>query len=301
MNIGLVYSGGISKCAYQLGFTQALAKHLDKCDVTVKAISGASMGIFTGYALSARKLDTLEDVYKNVGTTGALSLFWQVCMKKLLYRGINTFFSLSDRLEIPVCFPMTCLPILSTKYFWINKSFNPFWKKYIYAATNFPFLCGMPKFIDKRLAIDGGAVDNIPLYPLIKKKEDFLKSSEELDLIIVLHFNSRYNYRKEFRTTIPVLDLDISINNDFKKQHFDFSKSYIDEMLSSSREYGDKICNKMFYGATDKNSLIDKINDIFLAEHEIRQWHESIDGLVSTVNSVGRLFRRESSCSTKLY
>lgn len=299
MNIGLVYSGGISKCAYQIGFTQALLEYIPYS--SIKVISGASMGAFTAYALATNKLSEIQDIYESINISNCFDLFWQVCSKNLLSSAMNSFFSLNDKVHIPICFPITYIPLLTTKYFWIYGNYNPFWKNYFESAVNFPFICGMPKIIEHRLAIDGGAVDNIPLYPIIKMQSEFLTAREQLDLIIVMHFHPRYNYRKEFKTDIPILDIDVSINNDFKKRHFDFSQDYVKEMIISSREYGIQISKKIFGKGISRNSLRKRINDIFISEHTERQWHDSADGLLTVFNTIGKTLRNDRKCSKKLY
>ena len=298
MNIGLVYSGGISKCAYQIGFTQALLNFIPYEDI--KAISGASMGLFTAYAVSTNKLPQLQSIYESINISKTFELYKQVWFKKLLSRAMNSFFQPSDHLNIPVCFPVTYYPIFATKYHWIYKQFNPYWKDYIRAASSFPFLCGWPKMLERRFTLDGGAVDNIPLYPLLKLQQEFLPRKEKLDLIIVLHFNSRFDYRKEFKTDVPILDLDVSAFNHYKKQHFNFSREYIDEMIHSSREYGMQICKKLF-AENDPLTLQERINEIFLQEHSERQSHTSLDGLLTIVNHIGKALRKNNKCNKRLY
>ena len=94
MKIGVVYAGGISKCAYQLGFTKALLASVSQEDICV--CSGASMGIFSAYALSVGKLAELEDIYESINTAKGIELFWQVCGKRLLSRAMNSFFLPED-------------------------------------------------------------------------------------------------------------------------------------------------------------------------------------------------------------
>ncbi len=299
MNIGIVYSGGISKCAYQIGFTKALLEYISPSDI--KMLSGASMGLFTAYALATGKLETLQDIYRQINISNSAELFRQVCLKNLLSRAMNSFFSLEDRVAIPICFPITYIPVLSTRYFWIYDNYNPFWKNYFLAAANFPFVCGTPRILDRRVATDGGAVDNIPLYPLIKLQDEILPNTPKPDLILVLHFHPRYDYRKEFKTDIPILDLDISIHNNFKKRHFDFSRDYIDEMIASAYEYGARIGKKIFGSPASKNTLIKRVDDIFLSEHKERQWHDSVDGFLTVFNSIGKALRNDRKCCKKLY
>ena len=138
LRIGIAYSGGISKCAYQLGFTKSLLKYIDKSEIA--AVSGASMGIFTGYALSANKLERLELLYRQIDIEKPWELIWKVFTEKLFSEALNSFISLGDELSIPLCFPVCYVPLLTTKYYWLQGEYNPGWKKYIEAATNFPLL-----------------------------------------------------------------------------------------------------------------------------------------------------------------
>ncbi len=299
MNIGIVYSGGISKCAYQIGFTQALLDYISPSDITM--LSGASMGLFTAYALATNKMTTLEDIYRGINISNPLELLRQVCFKNLLSRAMNSFFMPQDQIKIPICFPITYIPLLSTRYFWIYDNYNPYWKKYFLAAANFPFICGAPRILEKKLATDGGAVDNIPLYPLLKFQNAILPNAKKPDLIFVLHFHPRYNYRKEFKTEIPILDLDVSIHNDFKKHHFDFSLDYIDEMITSAREYGARIGKKIFGAPKTQSELKKCVDQIYMEEHKERQWHDSADGFLTVFNSIGKSLRNDRKCCIKLY
>lgn len=175
------------------------------------------MGIFSAYALSADKLGSLECMYRNIDIPKKSELFWEVFARNLLSDTTDNIISLGDMLDIPMCFPVTFIPIFAVRYYWLFGEYNPCWKKYIRAGTNFPFLRIFPSFLRGRMAMDGGAVDNIPLYPLLRKGNLFTPEEEELDLIIVLHFDARYDYRKEFSSDVPILDIDVSICNDFKK------------------------------------------------------------------------------------
>lgn len=255
------------------------------------------MGMFTAYALSTDKLNALEFIYRNIKISKTRELLWQVCVKNLLSDMINSFLSIEDRLRVPVYFPVTFIPFFSVKYFGLCGRYIPSWKKYMNAGTNFPFLRIRPDILNRRLAIDGGAIDNIPLYPLLKSVDEDNKP----DLIFVLHFDSRYDYRKEFVTDIPIVELDLGICNNFSKDHFNFDEQYVDDMLKLSYQYGKKICDILFDGELNKESLQQKADEIFVSEHQQRQQHRSADGLVSVLNIVGKALRDDLQCMVKLY
>ncbi len=278
---------------------RALLRYIDRDEI--KILSGASMGIFSAYAVSTDKLDVLEYMYRDIDISKKHELLKEMIFKHMLSNYLHGFISSGDRLEIPCCFPVTYIPLFSVRYYWIYRDYNPIWHKYIKAGTNFPFLSVFPSFLEKRMAIDGGAVDNIPLFPVLKSCQHFLKSGDKLDLIIVLHFDARYDYRKEFSVNVPVLECDVAICNGFKKNHLDFSSSYVDEMIRYGEEYGEKICKRLFSGDCSEESLRKAIDGIFLEEHTIRQSHTSVDGLVSTLNVVGKALRSDSICSKNLF
>ena len=298
LRIGIAYSGGVSKCAYQVGFTKALLRYIDKSEIV--AVSGSSMGFFSAYALSANKLDFLEWVYRRIDIEKPYELFWEVAIKGLLTKTLDGFMRPSDALQIPVCFPVCYIPLYYTRYYWLKETYNPVWKRYVKGATYFPGLHVAPMFQKGRMVLDGGAVDNIPIYPLVHFQRAFDKE-QPLDLIIALHFDARYDNRRYFTGNTPILDLDISICNEFKKNHFDFSSEYVGEMLEKAEEYGEHICEKLFSTDCLADSLKKAIDKIFLEEHEQRERNSSADGLVSALNVLGRTFRSKTDCYKKLF
>ena len=254
----------------------------------------------TAYAVSAGKLSRLEWMYRNINIEKPWELFWQTFLRNLFTQSLDEFISLGDKLSVPVCFPVCYVPLLATRYYWLNGEYNSLWKKYVKAATNFPMLRIIPIFQKGRLAFDGGAVDNIPIYPLVRHAHVF-SGAEKLDLIIALHFDSHYDCRKDFAGDVPILDIDVSICNSFKKNHFDFSASYVEEMLESAQTYAEGICSTLFTGDCSRAGLKKKIDEIFLHEHEKRQRNSSADRLITILNVIGKKFRFNSDCYKKLF
>ena len=283
---------------YQVGFTRALTEHVSRDEI--RFVSSASGGIFTAYALSANKLGCVERMYRKIDVSTKRELFWQVFAKHMLTDYMDVLLSPADTLEIPLCFPVCFVPLFSTRYYWLHGKYNRVWERYITAATNYPFLKIFPSFLHGRIAIDGGAVDNIPLYPILKADRS-LGETDKLDLVLVLHFDARYDYRKAFVTDTPVLDLDLSYCNDFSKAHWDFSAKETDKRLQKSYEYGNSVASRLFAGECSRESIRQAADDIFLEEHALRQRCFSIDGLATFLNSAGRIFRSETHCMKKLY
>ncbi len=264
-------------------------------------IAGASMGMFTGYCVSANKLDELEYIYRSVDIPKKAELFWQVFAHGLLASTTENVIKPGDRLDIPFCFPLCMLSFSPVRYYLLHGEYNPVWRKYIHAGVNYPFLKILPSMVEGRITIDGGAMDNIPLYPILRQSRGILTETQTPDIVFALHFDSRYDYRKDFKTDIPILDTDISVCNDFKKEHYNFSSAYIDEMITTGEAYGEKICEFLFEGDLSRDGLQKKVDEIFLQEHAARQQHISIDRMFSMLNVIGKAMRRDSQHITKLF
>lgn len=263
-------------------------------------LSASSGGIFTAYALSANKLDYIERLYRNVDISKKTELFYQVFAKGLLADYINAVSGDNDNLEIPTCFTVCYIPLYSVRYYWIQGNYSRIWERYLKAAVNYPFLKFLPSVIEGRFAIDGGSADNIPLYPLLKRSRP-LPEEEELDLVFVLHFDARYDYRKDFKTDVPIVDLDLSICNGFSKAHYDYSRNTISKRIELSYEYGEKIASRMFSEDHTKEEFQKIANEIFVEEHTLRQQNFSLDRLVSFLNVAGKALRNDTRCVKKLY
>ena len=227
-------------------------------------------------------------------------LLWQVFAKGLLEKYIDAITEDDDSLEIPLCFPVCYIPVASVKYNWIKGKYNRQWKKYLAAAINYPFLKIIPSFVDGRLAIDGGAIDNIPLYPILRNVPD-MPHEEDLDLIFVLHFDARYDHRKEFKSDIPIIDLDLSYSNNFAKAHYDYSTATITDRIEKAFTYGKNIAKRLFSGDNSREYFKKVIEEIRLEELEQRQKNFSLDRMFSFLNVLGKAFRSEKHCMKKLY
>ncbi|MBQ8685785.1 MAG: hypothetical protein IJ514_06420 [Clostridia bacterium] len=115
-----------------MGFTKALLRYIDRDELA--AVSGSSMGLFSAYALSADKLARLEWIYRKIDIERPSKLFWEVAVKGLLTKTLDDFTAPTDRLDIPVCFPVCYIPLFSTRYYWLQGAYNPVWKRYIFRA-----------------------------------------------------------------------------------------------------------------------------------------------------------------------
>lgn len=293
MRIGLVLSGGLSKGAYQLGFIYSLLKYIDISEI--KVISGSSIGFLNAYALSIGKLDYIKELYFSLNCSGKKQLLKKIWTEKYLKMTIEELIRDEEQLRIPLYMSMTAIPIFNARYYKFEHKISQCYKKHVKAAVCYPFLGGFPAIIDGKIAFDGGATDNIPLFPILN--DPIIKNT--LDLIMVLHFDSHYNRHKYFKNEqTNILDIDVSYDNNFEKRHFDFSQENIYKMFNSGLRYGDKICKFLFLEEQEK-LMFEKIKEIEKIEKEKREKSFSIDTLLQFTNFLGRIFRQSNRCIYK--
>ena len=287
MKLGLVYSGGLAKGAYQVGFTKALLEFVDPRDIDV--VSSSSMGMSCAYALAADKLNALEQIWSGIDIRSGFATVTNLMFGKMLDGKIDLLMDENDELAMPVYFNVCYLP-LKVQYVKLEGKYRDGWRKLMRAGMGFPVLTGAPVRFNRRLAMDGGAIDNIPLFPLLAK--------ERLDLIIVLHFDAYYNPSKEFsQSVLRVLDFDLSYNNRFVKESYDLRQSSIRKMLDSGYEYGKYVCKQLFKDGKDcaedvyRNGL-----EVMKEEKTFREHSPTVDALFSLLNKVGKIFRNYAVC-----
>lgn len=290
MKVGIALSGGLSKGAYQYGFIEALLKYIPYEDI--KCVSSSSIGLINAYGLCANKMDKVKDIWENVDFESIWQLISSCWNKHYIRRVLTDLVSPEDNINIPFYTTMTYVPFMG-RYYYIDKNYQKKLIKFFRAAIGFPVVTGWPKFYKGWLTMDGGAFDNIPIYPLIEK--------EDLDLIICIHFDSHYRQKKKWqeKNTI-IIDLDASLGNNLRSQSFNFSHDVLKRMLEAGYEYGVKFCEKLFKNGYDNfEGVKEMAKEIHEEEFEERMKAGTIDRLVTTLNGVSQVFRKPR-CIKKL-
>ena len=251
MKLGIVLSGGGAKGAYQAGFLKAIEDTIGRKNVS--CVSASSIGMFNSYMFCKDKTSDLIDVWKDIHFDSMADMLWALWFKKFLGKTVDRLTSQEDVLNIPMYSPICYLPTFSMRYNKLLGKFNPKWPKFLRGVISYPIFAGPFRTFKGKLAIDGGAMDNIPVYPCLNPTRE----EEKPDVVLVLHLLSHYRTRKEFSDTgIPIIDYDVSICNKFRKHFFDFHNDTIEAMLDHGYEYGLDICNTVFKDINDKERVI---------------------------------------------
>lgn len=289
MKIGITLGGGLAKGAFQFGFLKAFLEYIPKEDIEI--VSASSIGILNAYGLCADKMEEVEQIWK----TSDFNNIFQV-IKACYFHGFikKTMYSLiqpEDELTIPFYATMTYLPFwLVGRYYLLEGKYHKNWRKFSCASMGFPFITGWPKFYKCCLTIDGGAFDNMPIYPLMEK--------HALDLILCIHFDSKYILKDSWRKNSDtiVLDLDASLGNNLRKSSFNFNTSVLNKMLEGGYEYGIRICRKIFeHGYGNLEGIRTSVNELYEEEFQERMKDGTIDRVITTLNGFSQLFRSKKA------
>lgn len=234
IKLGLVLGGGFSKGAVQLGFLRGFYS-IYPIEST-KVISSSSIGALSALALANHKMDFLKQQYltKNIVSIRHLKMN----LKNRLVPEIVNQLVEGWNTQIPIYISGTCVNTLSTHYFYIDALAN---YEAIFKAVNitltYPAINGLFKVYDKRLYIDGGALENIPTYPL-----EFY----DLDFILILHCASNYLPPIHlFNRNALVIDLNLESCLDKNYSSFSFKSENMKSMLEAGEQYGEEFAKRI--------------------------------------------------------
>lgn len=285
MKIEIALGGGLAKGAFQFGFLKAFLEYIPKEDI--KVVSSSSIGIINAYALCADKMEEVEKIWRTTNFESVFEVVKTCWSKHFIRRTLNELVLPEDEICIPMYATITYLPFwLVGRYYLLEGEYSKKWKKFFRAAIAFPFLTGFPKFYKCLPTMDGGACDNIPIYPLMMQEE-------KLDLILGIHFDSKYILKDAWKKNETiVLDLDASLGNNLRKNSFNFNKEILNKMVDGGYEYGKTICEKIFeHGYGNIEGIRQSVNDLYEEEFQLRMSNGTIDRLVTVLNGFAQLFR----------
>lgn len=182
--VGLVFSGGGGKGAYQIGVWRALREL--GIENHVVAVSGTSVGALNAAMFLKGDLKTAEQLWNSISGDALLPLNMENDNSFFSNEGLGTFvrqaLSLQDRSEMISCY-VTCKRLRDGKiqYYELQRIIDPNYRKQILMASAALPAVFPPVLIDGELFVDGGANgDNTPVYPIFQN---------HVPIIIVVHLS----------------------------------------------------------------------------------------------------------------
>ncbi len=259
MNIGVVLSGGMAKGAYQLGALKALKEFIPI--ENIKYISGASVGVLNGYAFATDNLESLECVWHNLCNDDNSRLFIsQLLRSSLLQRSIAQLYDPQKPLKsyfYTSLLDSTNKNIVYKNLAQLEHNQIP---PYLKASVAMPIYNRAVK-INGISYYDGAVIDNIPVYPLLKHK---------LDYIICFYFdNTCYKFENPYFDN-KIIKITFEPQSTVR-QSLVFEKESIQEMIKVGYSRTHKILSALLgkgvdnydyiYRAIEKYNLKNRKND----------------------------------------
>ncbi|OPZ35916.1 MAG: Patatin-like phospholipase [Tenericutes bacterium ADurb.BinA155] len=278
--IGLVLSGGLARGACQLAFANEVIKKVGRD--RIKILSCSSIGSLNGYAIATDSVDTMLANYCNFDceSTSEFRFF----IKNRLFRKV--FASLGNKtIDIPFYVSATRLPLFQEYYFYLHRD-SPIRevKSLVNIAMAFPLVNGPKRDQAKRSYIDGGAGDNVPIYPLL---------DQDLDLILALHLYPRFRPSENAILSCQkdgkiLLDVDTTLEEPEEHSSFSLSQTDLNEMVEDGAAYGKQFADFVFQDMT-KEGIEARSFEWTRSKIDLRR-NKTRDGLLRLVEILNLFF-----------
>lgn len=280
LNVGIVFSGGFAKGAYEIGFCKAILEYINKDNI--KAVSGASIGALNAYGFINNKLDYISDIWKNLDFNSAKEFFVKQNKRDIIYKYIDELVTEESFENTNPCYiNYIKVPNILLCYENVNNEEKEIQKNLLKASISVPTLY-KPIFVKDNYYVDGAFLDNTPITPLKNKN---------LDLIFVLRFDHASDNYEKFNTNATIIE--IVFEDDKKlKDYFYFNKHLTKKLIKEGYKQSKQILDKVFeYG----NNLehINSVAKIFNKEPSKNFIPKSGEEVVNKMNKLSRLFKTE--------
>lgn len=275
--IAIVFSGGLSRGAAHIAFANEVVKKIGLERICV--VSGASVGAINAYSLSVGHAQELIDIYRSLDCDSVGHFIKKI--RNDLYN--DAFNRLEDELKVPTYVTVTKLMGFDCGYYCLNHMPRKDLKSCINASMSFPIVNGPHRFAG-HISLDGGATDNIPVWPT---------KYFDPDMVIILHCYSKYLppefLYESLRKDCIVVDIDVSLNFERKITPFSFSKTDFEMMLDNGAKDGKEFADRVFsdfYVENVRQRTFQFINDSM----KIRK-NKSWNGYLELVEMLNALYQ----------
>lgn len=280
LRIGIVFSGGFAKGAYELGFCKAILEYINL--ENIKAVSGASIGAVNAYGFINNKLDYLFDVWGNLEFKSAKEFFVKSDKRNIIYEYIENMQSnIQNSNNTPCYINYIKVPNVSLCYKNIHKEPNEAQREFLKASISVPGLYN-PIFIKEDYYVDGAFLDNTPISPL---------QNEDLDVIFVLRFDHAGEEYEELKTNAAVIEI---VYEDEKclKDYFYFNSTLTNKLIERGYRKSKDILDIVFkYG--EDIEYIKSIAKIYNQESRNHLIPKSGEEVVNKMNKLRKIFKNE--------
>lgn len=279
MNIGLVLSGGMAKGAYQIGVLRAINNFIPLNEV--KYISCASVGVLNGYAYATEELDRAEAMWKKICNNDTRVFISQLLKSSMLQQNIAELYrpdkTLSSKFYCSLL-DMTHRNIVYKDLSMVDSTQIPLFLK---ASVAMP-VYNRAVQIDNTSYFDGAMIDNIPVYPLLKHKLDYIICVYFDD--VCYNFENTYFNNKIIKITIPCESM--------LKQSLIFKRDRIEDMINDGYERAMYLLRSVFAEGYDNLETIYGAIEQMNRENRNHSFRVTGDVLVTNLNKITQKLTR---------
>ena len=273
----MVFSGGIGKGAYEVGFCRAFEEMMlfDQ----LKAISASSVGCLNAYAFATHQTDMVEAVWKNTDFKSMREFYNSLVKRPVIMNYIDEF--TNREVEPGLTLQFTCIqvPMLHIKYINLEQLEISEQKQLLKASISIPSLMAPVEVCGKKY-VDGAIIDNTPVRALKHKK---------LDVIFVLRFDHSvedYGMIPKETTIIEVV---------FKDEHFiksSFALDYLSTstMIENGYAYSKEVLEKVFRYGTEDSEYIKYAATLYNRGSRSTIIPKNGDDIVRKINKLSKIF-----------
>lgn len=280
LRIGLVFSGGFAKGAYEIGFCKAIMEYT-KMD-NIKAVSGASIGAINAYGFINNKFEYLCKVWKSLEFRSAKEFFVKSDKRKVIYDYITDMQLDEIKKSEAACYiNYIKVPNITLCYKNVNNESSEIQNDFLKASISVPGLYN-PILVKEDYYVDGAFLDNTPISPL---------ANENLDLIFVLRFDHASEEYHDLNTNAAIIE--IVFEDDKKlKDYFYFNSSLTNRLIEQGYKKSKDILEVVFkYG--ENIEYIKSIAKIYNQESRKNLIPKSGEELVNKMNKLKKIFKNE--------
>lgn len=280
LRIGLVFSGGFAKGAYEIGFCKAIMEYT-KMD-NIKAVSGASIGAINAYGFINNKFEYLCKVWKSLEFRSAKEFFVKSDKRKVIYDYITDMQLDEIKKSEAACYiNYIKVPNITLCYKNVNNESSEIQNDFLKASISVPGLYN-PILVKEDYYVDGAFLDNTPISPL---------ANENLDLIFVLRFDHASEKYNDLNTNAAIIE--IVFEDDKKlKDYFYFNSSLTNRLIEQGYKKSKDILEVVFkYG--ENIEYIKSIAKIYNQESRKNLIPKSGEELVNKMNKLRKIFKNE--------
>lgn len=279
--IGIVYSGGLARGAAQLAFANEVIKKFGYDKIAV--VTASSIGSINAYATGVNHMDEMIKAYAGLDHDNT---------RRFIHKIRNDLFSKifrkieGDELNFPVYVTGTKIFNFDTHYYCINKMSRSDIKNVLNVSMSFPIINGPLRF-NHGLYIDGGATDNVPVYPM---------NYFDVDMIIIFHCYPKYYPPLELYKLKPntiIIDVDVTLSLDSEITSFSLSNADFLYMISEGKKAGQEFAEEIFSDMDFENVKARCYE--YTKNHLHDRFLKSGDGLMSLADVLNALYRLKSN------